>query len=127
MAVDMTAYPKALTPEDKKVLEEIYHPYAAEDSNDNGQWVNADGWLSVCVLATISATASLNIMGSNAATIPANTSHGTALVTKITASGKFNIAEEFMPKWFKVYVTDMSGGAVTADIKVRKYVTDTVG
>lgn len=108
------------------IVEESRVLYSAKNADDNGEWQEGKGVETIEVLATISSTQTVNIVGSNAATAPAASSHGQAIATALTSTGRFELAKHQIPKFWKVYLSSTSGGSSTVTAKVTKQKGDTL-
>lgn len=93
-------------------------------ANDNGEWMDTLGWDSFNCSAVITSTQTVNLMGSNAAAKPADSSHGSAITTALTATGYFSIARHQIPRWLKVYTSSTSGGSSVVTAKVHRFAGD---
>lgn len=126
-AIDMTTeYPIGVSSNKggPTYQESMYHVLNAATGTDTAvPWVDALGWDQAIVTVDITSSGTLNIVGSNAATKPAASANGFALVSAITSDGVANLTKDKLARWFKVYPS-ASGGAMTVDILVRKTVMD---
>lgn len=101
-------------------IESMFHVLNAATGTDTAvPWVSTLGWDYAIVTVDITTSGTLNIVGSNAATKPAASANGFALVSAITADGVANLTKDKLARWFKVYPS-ASGGAMTVDVMVRK-------
>lgn len=110
------------------VAEKTRSLYTSSNStaDDNGEWMDTFGWQSFVVYVDVTSTQTINLQGSNAATIPANSSQGLALATALTADGYFKIEEYNIPRFVKVYLSDTSGGSSVVDLKVKTFIGNTI-
>jgi len=127
MAVDMAIVVSGVSTDSGKVVENLFHPFAAEVATSNGDWVTALGWQSLIADVTIATTATVDLRGSNAATEPANSAHGFELKTALTATGIFELEAFEMPRYVKIRISSWASGNVDVDMKVRALVMDILG
>lgn len=106
------------------VVEDQRTLYDGEDGNDDGEWMDTLGWDSFNCSAVITSTQTVNLRGSNAATKPADNTHGSAITTALTATGYFSIDRHQIPRWLKVYTSATSGGSSVVTAKVHRFAAD---
>lgn len=82
-----------------------------------GVWFDASDTIALGVIVSGLTTGTIQIHGSNAATIPANASAGIQIKTAITANGVFTLDRHEIPKWVKVMVQAHSSGTVVIAAK----------
>ncbi|MFI5324251.1 MAG: hypothetical protein ACHQ6U_12170 [Thermodesulfobacteriota bacterium] len=108
------------------LMESAYHPLVAATGTDTAvAWVDAKGWISLCVYVDITTSGTLNIVGSNAKANPGTSDNGFAIATAITADGFATVTQEKLTRWVKVYPS-ASGGAMTVDLRVLKIAMNAV-
>jgi hypothetical protein len=86
----------------------------------DGVWIDTMDFAEGSIDITISATATVQIRGSDAATQPADNTHGNQLGTDFTASGQASLV--CAPRWLKARVSSFGSGTVTVNATLRKLV-----
>jgi hypothetical protein len=124
MAVDITENLYGLDSPGSKRAESLFDLFTAEVATSDGDWQDARGWEQILLEITIATTATVSIVGSNAKTEPANSAHGYVVATAVTATGRTEIATAAIPRWFKVYISSWTSGAVDVDMKVVRRIMD---
>lgn len=89
-------------------------------STSDGVWVDAMEFAEGSIDITISATATVQIRGSDAATKPADNTHGNQLGTDFTASAQASLV--CAPRWLKARVSSFGSGTVTVNTTLRRLV-----
>lgn len=86
----------------------------------DGEWFSAAGIEEMNIEVTISNTATVSIDGSNAATVPANSTDGFAIVSDVTATGTTTLEKKQIPRWMKIHVHAWTSGTVDVDVVRRR-------
>jgi hypothetical protein len=86
----------------------------------DGVWIDAMDFAEGSLDVTISATATVQIRGSDAATTPADNTHGTQIGSDITSSSQASIV--CCPRWLKARVSSFGSGTITVTATLRKLV-----
>lgn len=92
----------------------------AAAATDDGTWIDTMDFAEGSIDVTISATATAQIRGSDAATKPADNTHGNQIGSDITSSGQYSIVN--CPRWLKARVSAFTSGTVTVNATLRKLV-----
>jgi hypothetical protein len=86
----------------------------------DGVWMDSMDFFQGSIDVTIVTTATVQVRGSDAPTIPANATHGNQVGSDITTSGQYSILN--CPRWLKARVSAWTAGAVTVNTTLRKQV-----
>lgn len=89
----------------------------AAAATDNGVWIDTAQFGDGDIEVTISGTATVQIRGSSAPTIPANASHVNQIGSDVTASGDYDMIRA--PRWLKARVSAWSSGTVNVYVLLR--------
>lgn len=92
----------------------------AVTTNDNGTWIDTMDFVDGSIDITISAAGTVQIRGSDAATKPADASHGNQVGSDFTASAQATIVS--CPRWLKARVSAGNTGTITVNTTLRKRV-----
>jgi hypothetical protein len=82
----------------------------AAASTDNGVWIDTGQLDHGSIHIIIATTATVQIRGSDAATVPANATDGYQVGSDVTATGGFDISN--LPRWLKAKVSAWTSGQV---------------
>ena len=90
----------------------------AISATDNGVWIDTRGYPDGSIGVTIATTATIQIRGSDAPTIPANNTDGNQLGSDVTASTTLDLTDA--PRWLKCKISAWTSGAVTVTATLRR-------
>lgn len=102
-------------------FEQTVNAYTTHGATDDGEWFDAKGakGLSVSV-GGASPSGTVTVSGSNAATIPADSSDEST-VASATDGTSISIDEHQMCRWMKVHLSAFTGGTFTVDLNLKRY------
>ncbi len=101
-------------------IEEWSHVLDGITAAADGEWFSGAGVYSMHMECTIT-SATITFHGSNADTIPANSSDGVDIATAITATAIVKIDQASIPRWIKIHGSTVSTSADCL-LKLRRYV-----
>ena len=87
-------------------------------ATDNGVWINTCGYAAGTIHFTLAGTATCQVYGSNAATIPAVSTHADQIGIDINGSQLVTLA--VLPRWIKVRISAWTSGATSAIATLRR-------
>lgn len=95
-----------------------YHIQMLDDigATNNGIWMSTGGYGVGSFHIKGITTATVKIVGSNDATIPANTDHGIEIVS-VTSNAMILVSN--LPKWIKAYVSAWTAGTIDVTALLR--------
>ena len=92
--------------------------YTAQATADDGEWLSTAGWQSLFLIVDLGASDVITVGGSNASTIPANSSDGIAIASTITADGVLALERHQLPKYIKVHASTVTNAIASCIGKV---------
>ena len=101
------------------VIEDHGHLLVGVTATGDGEWFDCQGVKELNILVAGLTTGTVQLIGSNATKIPADSTHGTTIKTT-TTNKQLGLKAEEIPRWAKVRVSAYTSGTINVSVKRRR-------